>query len=119
MQRLFGWDAEGNIKANDVNVSGLLTSLRAKIDEIRSSNNNGSGLFESGWFVTNSHNGHSYLEVDELFVRMKAVFAELEIRKETHSGGNVFYSPAGSVIYRVEYYDSNGERIGISKVERR
>ena len=112
LQKLFGWDAEGNITANDVNVSGLLTSMRAKIDEMRSSNNSGSGLFESGWFVTNNHNGHSYLEIDELLVRMKAVFMELEIRKETYSGGNVFYSPAGSVIYKVECYKYDTEHPG-------
>lgn len=130
--KLFGWDSKGNIKANDIKannidaggrmhvggttiIDGLLTALRSRIDEIQSSNNRGSGVFESGWFITNNHNGHSYLEIDELLVRMKAIFVELEIRKETYSGGNVFYSPAGSVIYRVDCYDAQGNQLGISK----
>ena len=130
--KLFGWDTQGNIKANDIKannidasgrmhvggttiIDGLLTALRSRIDEIQSSNNRGSGVFESGWFITNNHNGHSYLEIDELLVRMKAIFVELEIRKETYSGGNVFYSPAGSVIYRVDCYDAQGNQLGISK----
>ena len=117
LQRLFGWDAEGNITANDVNVGGLLTSMRAKINELFSSNYSGSGIFESGWLLTNNHNGHSYLEIDELLVRMKAVFMELEIRKETYSGGNVFYSPAGSIIYRVEPQNASNEPLGQRTIE--
>lgn len=46
--------------------------------------------------------GHSYLEVDELFVRMRAFFTELEIKKLSYSGGNFIFSPAGIVISRVE-----------------
>lgn len=46
--------------------------------------------------------GHSYLEIDELFVRMRAFFTELEIKKLSYSGGNFIFSPAGIVISRVE-----------------
>jgi len=46
--------------------------------------------------------GKSYLEVDELLVRLKAVFAELEIRKLSYVGGNIILSSAGSKITRVE-----------------
>ena len=107
-----------NIKAaGDVDVDGLLKALRARINNISSTNYSGSGIFEEGFLITNNHNGHSYMEIDELLVRMKATFMELEIRKETYSGGNVFYSPAGSKIYRVEYYDKDGNRLGMTEME--
>lgn len=121
---LFGWDAEGNITAKNIKGESLevdkfeaekLAAAEAVINEVRSDNYNGSGLGDEGFIVTNSHNGHSYIEVDELFVRMKAVFAELEIRKETYTGGNQKWSPAGSVLYRVDYLDDDGDVLGYTE----
>jgi len=60
-----------------------------------------SGQSGSGLALYNK-DGKSYLEVDELFVRLKAVFAELEIRKLSYVGGNIILSSAGSKITRVE-----------------
>jgi hypothetical protein len=48
------------------------------------------------------------LEVDELFVRIKAFFASLEIREISYVGGNYIFSAAGSKIYYVEWLDANG-----------
>lgn len=48
------------------------------------------------------------IEVDELLVRNKAIFHELEIRKLSYSGGNIVLSPAGSVIERVTYITADG-----------
>lgn len=50
----------------------------------------------------------SRLEVDELLVRVKAFFAELEIRKISYVGGNYLFSSAGGKIYYVEWLDANG-----------
>ena len=41
-------------------------------------------------------------EIDKLTVRLKAIFAELEIRRKSFVGGNLMLSPAGSKIISVE-----------------
>lgn len=46
--------------------------------------------------------GKSYIEVDELFVRMKAYFQKLVIEKLAHVGGNVILSPARMQCIKVE-----------------
>lgn len=46
--------------------------------------------------------GKSYMEVDELFVRMKAIFKELVIQKLSHVGGEIILSPASMSCIRVE-----------------
>lgn len=48
--------------------------------------------------------GKSYVEVDELFVRMKAYFQELVIEKLSHVGGNVILSPARMQCIKVEEF---------------
>ena len=53
----------------------------------------------------------SRLEVDELFVRIKAFFAKLEIREISYVGGNYCFSAAGSKIYYVDWIDANGNVI--------
>lgn len=104
-----------NLKAKDVTITGLLDAIRAKIDDIRSHNYE-PGLLDGSGFRLTSDNGEggSELEVDFLKVRKKATFMELEIRKETFVGGNQNYSPAGSVIYRVDYMDEHDEALGYS-----
>jgi len=73
---------------------------------------NEDNLFGSGFELTErtTNNGakRSRLEVDELLVRVKAFFAELEIRKISYVGGNYLFSAAGSKIYYVEWLDANG-----------
>ena len=49
--------------------------------------------------------GKSRLEVDELFVRMKAVFKELVIESLRHIGGELVLSPARMKCVRVEEQD--------------
>lgn len=53
-------------------------------------------------------NQKSRLEIDELFVRIKAFFASLEIREISYLGGNYAFSSAGSKIYHVEWLDGLG-----------
>lgn len=50
--------------------------------------------------------GKSYLEIDKLFVRLKAVFSALEIMELTYSGGNYIFGPAGARCTRVEEFDT-------------
>ena len=66
--------------------------------------------FGKGWGVLKDDgNGASMFEVDKLFVRMKAYFAELEIRKISYLGGNYVFSSGGGKIYYVEWLDANGK----------
>lgn len=51
--------------------------------------------------TTEQGNSVSRLEVDELLVRMRAVFASLEIRQMSYVGGNFVFSSAGSKLYHV------------------
>ena len=66
------------------------------------------GQFSSGSFGTGACvridplTGKSYIEVDELFVRLKAVFTELVIKELSHIGGEVLLTPASMRCVRVE-----------------
>lgn len=60
------------------------------------------GSFGRGFELMKDRNGHSYLEIDEIFVRMRAVFESLEIKHVSHVGGEDILSPAGIECYRVE-----------------
>lgn len=98
---------------HNLNVTGTLDAIKGYIDDLRSHNYQSGLLDGSGFRLTNDNGeGGSELEIDFLKVRKKATFMELEIREETFVGGNNHYSPAGSVIYRVEYMDENDKPIG-------
>lgn len=64
-----------------------------------------------GYSLSYTPGGHSRLEIDELLVRVKAIFNELEIRKLSYSGGNIELSGAGSTIYRSVALTKEGETI--------
>lgn len=113
-------DGNGSAEFGNLSVRDLLTSNTAKIREIIDtitfddiatfvqglttrdiySDDWVSGL--KGFAAYHKDSGKSYAEVDELLVRVKAVFNELEIRKLSYAGGNIELSGAGSTIYRVK-----------------
>lgn len=63
----------------------------------------------TGFMVTDDDGTkYSYMEIDKLYVRYKAVFDELEIRKRTYVGGNAMFSDAASKIVGVEWLDKVG-----------
>ena len=64
-----------------------------------------SGQLGAGYSLSNK-DGKSVLEVDELLVRMKAVFTSLEIRKLSYMGDNLLLSAAGCKIGKVEETDT-------------
>ena len=98
---------------HNLNITGTFDAIKGYIDDLRSHNYSSGLLDGSGFRLTNDNgDGSSELEVDLLKVRKKATFMELEIREETFVGGNNHYSPAGSIIYRVEYMDENDEQLG-------
>lgn len=112
-------DGNGSAEFGNLSVRELLTSNTAKIREIIDSitfddiatfvqglttrdiysDDWVSGL--KGFAAYHKDSGKSYAEVDELLVRVKAVFNELEIRKLSYAGGNIELSGAGSTIYKV------------------
>ncbi len=70
---------------------------------------NEDNFFGHGFELVMKENGISRLEIDELFVRAKAFFANLEIRQMSYVGGNFVFSAAGSKIYYVEKLDEDGD----------
>ena len=57
---------------------------------------------ENGSGITVLENGMSQAVVDYLYVKVKAVFDELEVKKKTYVGGEQIISPAGMKCNRVE-----------------
>lgn len=60
------------------------------------------GFLGEGFSLHKNEAGRWYFEIDELYVRVKAVFEELEIRRLTHVGGNLILTPAACTLIRVE-----------------
>ena len=121
---LFGIDQSGNASVNNLSaigeasvdgntsiggnttIGGLLTALRATIGKISSENYQGGELIGSGWQLTDDDGrGNSRLEVDTVVARMRFIANVLEARKYVALGGNYVYSPASSVIERVDFYE--------------
>ena len=98
-------DIGGNI---DVAGSGV-------VDSINSHNYSGSGMLDTGWQITNNDGtGSSKLSVDKLYVRKKAIFEVLEVKKWEASGGDQIITRARTYIDRVDYLDENGNKLGYS-----
>lgn len=64
------------------------------------------GALGQGFTLKKKSDGKSYLEVDELYARVKAIFAALEIRNLMYCGGNFIFSPAGMKCTKVEEFDT-------------
>lgn len=96
----------GDNKAS-IDANGLLTVVNAIIKGDVKSDNFLAGALGSGYaLLKKDADGKSYLEVDKIFARVKAIFAVLEIMKVTYTGGNFVFSPAGMQCTKVEEYES-------------
>lgn len=121
-QRLFGWDEDGNITARNVTADTFnvekFTAHQSLMNEIYSDNFNWDyGMNGTGFILTKfGPNNHAFLALDDLVVRGKMTVNTLEIREETYTGGNQHWSPAGSIIFRVDYLDGDGEPLGFQTV---
>ena len=105
---MFEYLQAAQAEVRNLTVTNLLEAFKGYIDDLRSHNFSPGLLDGSGWRITTDNGeGGSEMEVDFLKVRKKATFMELEVRKETFVGGNQNYSPAGSIIYKVDYLDEN------------
>lgn len=67
-----------------------------------------SGLLGEGAVFRKESDGTTYLEADKMYIRMKAYFDTVGIRKYLHSAGNRVASVAGAKCIRVEYIDADG-----------
>lgn len=107
-----------NKRKND-NISALWTftnghgATRGVRSHEYSGASNEDNLFGKGFELIEKTNTdgtvRSRLEVDELLVRIKSYFAEIEIRKISYVGGNFLFTSAGGRIYYVEWLNSAGE----------
>lgn len=94
-------------KDKEDRTDGLLRLLGGTITDNIESQEFLSGVLGTGFLIKrDSVTGKSYAEIDEIYVRLKAVFDTLEIRHSTHVGGQQILSPAGMTCIRVEEYDT-------------
>lgn len=106
-------DNTGSANLFNATINGLLTAYNAVINTVKSSNYSGDGMLDTGWRITNDYQGgNSKATFDFLYIRKKALFEELEIRKLSHIGGNFCLSGASGRVWRVEYFDKDGKPLG-------
>ena len=102
-------DILSSIGGGDFLKQGLKYFLRKDIDDIAKGKisfrkgldvGNFSSLISGGTFRLDA-DGKSYLEVDKLLVRMKAIFEELQIKQASYIGGEQYVTPAAMEVKRV------------------
>lgn len=98
----------------------LIKFLGGLISDNIESQDFAAGPFGTGFLVKRDpKTGKSYIEADEIYIRLKAYFDTLEIKHLTQVGGRIVLSPAGMDCIRVEevaaeyekVYDSAGEEV--------
>lgn len=90
----------------------LLGLLGGAICDNLESQDFAAGPFGTGYVLKrNPKTGRSYLELDEIYVRLKAYFETLEIKHLSHVGGRIVLSPAGMECIRVEEVSSEHEEL--------
>lgn len=72
---------------------------------------------ENGSGITVLQDGTTQAVIDRLYVKIKAVFDELEVKKKTHVGGEQILSPAGMKCIRVEELDESYRCFFLSEVD--
>lgn len=107
-------------KDKDDTASGIITFLKGLISDNIESQDFASGPFGTGFIIKRDpKTGKSYIEADEIYIRLKAYFDSLQIKHLTHVGGRFVGSPASMKCTRVEklsggteaLYDSDGEQL--------
>lgn len=110
--------------ATDHNVYSALRSLKTFLCKDKEDIANELITFLKGFLVGKNGSGITVLEdgttqavVDRLYVKIKAVFDELEVKKKTHVGGEQIISPAGMKCVRVEELDESYRCFFLSEVD--
>ena len=100
-----GIDANGNAVLGDVQM------VDAVLRRIVSLGYN--GATQQGFGIVDRGDGKFRLDINDLQVWGKAVFQELEVRKLSYAGGNVYLSGSGSKIFKTEeLYNEAGKLRG-------
>lgn len=100
-----GIDTNGNAVLGDVQM------LDAVLRRIVSLGYN--GATQQGFGIVDRGDGKFRLDINDLQVWGKAVFQELEVRKLSYAGGNVYLSGSGSKIFKTkELYNEAGKLRG-------
>ena len=100
MQGLKLGDGEKGIDANGNAVLGDVQMVDAVLRRIVSLGYN--GATQQGFGIVDRGDGKFRLDINDLQVWGKAVFQELEVRKLSYAGGNVYLSGSGSKIFKTE-----------------
>ncbi len=99
-----GIDAEGNAKLGDVTAgdvtAGNVSMMNAVLRRIVSFGYD--GATQQGFGIVDRGDGKFRLDIHDLQVWGKAVFQELEVRKLSYAGGNVYLSGSGGKIFKTE-----------------
>ena len=99
-----GLDAKGGAALSDVTVD--------RVHDARSTPAERVIVGAQGFDLYIGEDGKSHLYVDYLVTRIKAFFAQLEVRKVSYSGGTTVFSNAGSTIAKVTYvFDAAGKKV--------
>ncbi|MBO4786491.1 MAG: hypothetical protein J5510_05440, partial [Prevotella sp.] len=100
----------GGIYGIDANGQSTLSTLL--LNSLQGSQYTGGDLVgDKGFKLWEDESGYGHLDIDFLTARIKAYFAQLEIRKVTFTQGNVFFSSAGSRLMWVMPVDADGNVI--------
>ena len=99
-----GLDAKGGAVLSDVVVDRVHDAKSTPADRVM--------VGAQGFDLYMGEDGKSHLYVDYLVTRIKAFFAQLEIRKVSYSGGTTVFSNTGSTIAKVTYvFDAAGKKV--------
>lgn len=99
-----GLDAKGGAVLSDVVVDRVHDAKSTPAERVI--------VGAQGFDLYIGEDGKSHLFVDYLVTRIKAFFAQLEVRKVSYSGGTTIFSNAGSTIAKVTYvFDAAGKRV--------
>lgn len=94
-----GIDADGNAKLGDV-TAGDVSMMDAVLRRLVSLGYD--GATQQGFGIVDRGDGKFRLDIHDLQVWGKAVFQELEVRKLSYAGGNVYLSGSGGKIFKTE-----------------
>ena len=94
-------------KTDDDTANGLIRFMKG----LQIGRSFSSGILGSGGIIGVDADGKTYLEVDEIYARIKAVFDNVEVKNYQHSVGNRMVTKAGIKCSRVEWVDENGEYV--------
>lgn len=86
----------------EISEEGIAKLVKAIIQEAIQSDNFLAGALGTGFsLMKKDSTGKSYLEIDKVYARVKAIFQSVEIRKLLYSIGNYTFGPAGAKCTKV------------------